>query len=241
MRLCPVAPAALLAMLGLAACSAGSSGTSSRATHSSPSTTAAATSTADAPTATTATTPAHSTHAAGGRGDGRAKQSSPATPAGLTATAGYTTYELCQGTCAGSVPAGLRRPLDLPADDGGPCPITIQAHGPVSPREISAGVGFHRVPGSRWLAASVTWAAAPTYTGPVLIRGEMLGGGALGFGTGATPYDELQLLDPGRGAPRVAGGGRAWVTSTRIRSGGCYAYQVDGTDFSEVVVFRAVG
>jgi hypothetical protein len=80
-----------------------------------------------------------------------------------------------------------------------------------------------------------------TYTGPVLIRGEMLGGGALGFGSGATPYDELQLLDAGKGAPHVAGGGRAWVTSTRIRSGGCYAYQVDGTGFSGVVVFRAVG
>jgi hypothetical protein len=69
----------------------------------------------------------------------------------------------------------------------------------------------------------------------------MLGGGALGFGAGATPYDELQLLDGGRGAPRIAGGGRAWVTYTRIRAGGCYAYQVDGTGISEVVVFRAVG
>jgi hypothetical protein len=96
------------------------------------------------------------------------------------------------------------------------------------------------VSGSQWLAASVTWVAAATYTGPVLIRGEMLGGGALGFGTGATPYDELQLLDAGKGAPHVAGGGRAWVTTTRIRSGGCYAYQVDGTGFSEAVVFRAV-
>jgi hypothetical protein len=26
-----------------------------------------------------------------------------------------------------------------------------------------------------------------------------------------------------------------------VRSAGCYAYQVDGTSFSEVVVFRAVG
>jgi hypothetical protein len=31
------------------------------------------------------------------------------------------------------------------------------------------------------------------------------------------------------------------VTYTRIRAGGCYAYQVDGTGISEVVVFRAVG
>ena len=69
----------------------------------------------------------------------------------------------------------------------------------------------------------------------------MIGGGALGFGTGTMPYDELQLLDAGQGAPRVAGGGRAWITYTRVQAGGCYAYQVDGTSFSEVVVFRAVG
>jgi hypothetical protein len=79
-----------------------------------------------------------------------------------------------------------------------------------------------------------------TYAGPLLIRGAMLGGGAIGFGTGAVPYDELQLLDAGQGAPRVVGGGRAWITYTRVRSGGCYAYQVDGTTFSEIVVFRAV-
>ena len=138
------------------------------------------------------------------------------------------------------MPASLRRPLSLPSDDGGPCPITINPHGPVSPRELPAGVGFHGVSGSQWLEAQVTWTAVGGYTGPLLIRGAMLGGGPLGFGTGAVPYDELQLLDAGRGAPRVTGGGRAWITSTRVRSGGCYAYQVDGTGFSEVVVFRAV-
>jgi hypothetical protein len=113
--------------------------------------------------------------------------------------------------------------------------------GPVGPRQISAGVGFHTVPGSAWLGAQVTWVAAGSYRGPILIRGARLGGGALGFGSGARPYDELQLLDAGRGAPAVAGNGRAWVTYTRIPSAGCYAYQVDGTTFSEVVVFRAVG
>ncbi|MFZ1995524.1 MAG: hypothetical protein WAU75_15540, partial [Solirubrobacteraceae bacterium] len=145
-----------------------------------------------------------------------------------------------QGTCTGSVPPALRRSLDLPADDGGPCPITINAHGPVSPREVAAGVGFRRIATGRWLGAEVTWMASGSYTGPLLIRGEMLGGGALGFGTGAVPYDELQLLAAGQGAPRVASGGRAWITYSRILSGGCYAYQVDGTSFSEVVVFRAV-
>ncbi len=198
-------------------------------------------------TATTATASSQTTSTTTGAPNGRRGRRGhgdnglPAAPAGLTQTAGYGTYERCQGTCTGSVPASLRRPLDLPDSDLGPCPISINSSGPVSPRELPAGVGFHTVRGSQWLEAEITWTAVGGYKGPLLIRGAMLGGGALGFGAGAVPYDELQLLDAGQGAPRVTGDGRAWITNTRIRSGGCYAYQVDGTSFSEMVVFRAVG
>jgi hypothetical protein len=94
--------------------------------------------------------------------------------------------------------------------------------------------------GSSWLAGRVTWTAAGGYKGPVLIRGRELGGsGAVGFGEGRTPYDELQLLDTGHGAPAASGGGRAWLSYTRVRAPGCYAYQVDGTSFSSVIVFHA--
>ncbi len=216
MRLGAAALAALLVTLTLGACGAGTSSSSS------------------SPPATTAT--------GAGTGDTTATSTSTGAPAPLTATKGYATYEACRGTCTGSVPASLRRPLKLPDGDGGPCPITVGAAGPVSPHELSGGVGFHSVPGSQWLGTQVTWLATGAYAGPILIRGAMLGGaGRVGFGTAVKPYDELQLLDAGRGAPRVAGNGRAWVTYSRIRSGGCYAYQVDGTGFSEVIVFRAVG
>jgi hypothetical protein len=252
--------------LALAACGAGGTKASSSATTSSPAATgtgASGTDTTSAGTGTgttaagsgTGTTPgatgagttsagSQTTSAAsssGGRGGkGHKGNGLPAAPAGLAQAAGYGTYERCQGTCTGAVPAALRRPLKLPSDDGGPCPITVNAQ-PASPRELPAGVGFRRVSASQWLVAEVTWNVPGSYTGPLLIRGEMLGGGgALGFGTGEVPYDELQLLDAGRGAPRIAGGGRAWITYSRIRSGGCYGYQVDGTGFSEVVVFRAV-
>jgi hypothetical protein len=94
--------------------------------------------------------------------------------------------------------------------------------------------------GSLWRAAQVTWSSAPSYTGPVLIRGAELGGtGAVGFGEGRVPYDELQLLAPGMGASRPPGGGREWLSFTRVRRPGCYAYQVDGTSFSTVIVFHA--
>ena len=32
-----------------------------------------------------------------------------------------------------------------------------------------------------------------------------------------------------------------WPSYTRVRSAGCYLYQVDGTSFSELIVFQAVG
>jgi hypothetical protein len=83
--------------------------------------------------------------------------------------------------------------------------------------------------------------ASGSYTGPILIRGRQLdGNGAMGFGQGSTPYDELQLLDAGRQAPTMTDGGRAWLSTTRVTASGCYAYQVNGTGFSEVIVFRAV-
>jgi hypothetical protein len=262
-RRCGVAAVGLLITLALSACSVGSHASSSTDTDTArtgsagtgtagtgaASTGTAGTQTAGTETAGTGTastsspTTNTSTQAGHGHGGGKDKKGNglPAAPDGLVQTTGYATYERCAGTCTGSVPASLRRPLHLPSDDGGPCPITISPPGPASPRLLPAGVGFTMVNGSDWPAAPVTWAVSGSYTGPLLIRGRLLGSGdALGFGTGTIPYDELQLLDAGRGAPRIQGGGRAWVTDVRVRASGCYAYQVDGTNFSEVVVFRAI-
>jgi hypothetical protein len=211
---------ALVGILGaVTGCGAGS--TTSAGSASAPSSIGLGTAASTAPTTTTTA-------------------ASAATRARPTTTSGYRTYELCQGTCTGSVPAGLRRPLRLPSLDGGPCPVTIHADGPVSP-STSTEVGFSSITGSRWLGAEVTWSAIGGYSGPVLIRGGEIGGvSPLGFGEGRTPYDALELLDAGRVAPRVPGGGRAWITYTRVLGAGCYAYQVDGTSFDEVIVFRAV-
>jgi hypothetical protein len=86
----------------------------------------------------------------------------------------------------------------------------------------------------------VTWASTPSYRGPVLIRGGELGGAhPVGFGEGHVPYDELQLLKPGASSPGAPAGTREWPSYTRVRTAGCYAYQVDGTTFSTVIVFRA--
>jgi hypothetical protein len=164
----------------------------------------------------------------------------PAAPAGLARTGGYDTYELCRGDCSGHVPASLRRPLHLPHSTGSGCPVSDTS----TPVSISGGprLAAQRFVGSHWLAAHVTWRAAVGYHGPILIRGRRLdGGGAVGFGEGHTPYDELQLLNSGRGEATTSGGGRAWLSLTRVQHPGCYAYQVDGMDFSHVIVFRVRG
>jgi hypothetical protein len=200
------------------------------------------------PTSTTRTTSTtHSTSTTATTAQARVRTAPPPTPSGtpaapdgLSQTTGYGTYELCASACSGSVPTALRRPLALPHGSATSCP-TSQGRGPVKPVG-SAQLAVTPFIGSSWRGARVTWSSAPSYTGPVLIRGRQLGGaGAVGFGEGRVPYDELQLLARGMGAPRAPGGGREWLSSTRVRSPGCYAYQVDGTSFSSVIVFRAVG
>jgi hypothetical protein len=165
----------------------------------------------------------------------------PLAPAGLARTGGYDTYELCRGNCAGHVPASLRRPLHLPRSAGSK---SCSVSGGETPVSMAGGprLTAQRFVGSRWLAAHVTWRAAVGYNGPILIRGRRLGGaGVVGFGEGHRPYDELQLLDSGRGEATASGGGRAWLSLTRVEHPGCYAYQIDGTSFSRVIVFRVHG
>ena len=91
-----------------------------------------------------------------------------------------------------------------------------------------------------WGGQKVLWVVHPRYRGPVLIRGRRLDGPDLvRFERGDVPPAELRIerttsdgvTDPGRGRPSF----------TRLRRPGCYGYQIDGTTFSRVIVFRAVG
>jgi hypothetical protein len=93
--------------------------------------------------------------------------------------------------------------------------------------------------GSSWGGQVLKWIGDAAYTGPALIRGRQLDGPhRLGFGSGKIPYSEMQLA-PGKGDPAV-GGWRGWGGYARFRAAGCYGVQVDGTSFSEVIVFKAV-
>jgi hypothetical protein len=95
--------------------------------------------------------------------------------------------------------------------------------------------------GGPWFGDKVFWYSLPTYLGPVLIRGRRLDGSQLvRFNGGRLPSSELRI-EPGEtvswhGQPR---GSRGVPSGVRIIAPGCYGFQIDGTTFSQVVIFKA--
>ncbi len=106
----------------------------------------------------------------------------------------------------------------------------LQFHYPPQPGQLWFG--------SKWSGQKVLWIARPSYRGPVLIRGRQLDGPhELRFEGGLNPARELRLTSVGGYSP---GGWQNRPSYTRLRAPGCYGWQVDGTTFSRVVIFRAV-
>ncbi len=163
-----------------------------------------------------------------------------------------------------------RRPLHLPVVKAGmPCPLAPARQvtpkygiglgdGPVYP----VGLGYTSTlayavadafgdGSSAWGGQKVLWIVSPAYQGPVLVRGSRLdGSGVLRFNGGlvqstyngnwttAPLLTELRLAGNGSGSD--TGEFSTWVSYTRLQVPGCYVYQVDGHDFSEIIVFEAV-
>jgi hypothetical protein len=158
---------------------------------------------------------------------------------------------------SGDVWQALRRPLHLPTiAPSAVCPAALERRvtpgfspaigdGPV----YAAGPwssGRYSIDGAAnkqgWYYLKVLWISRPEYTGPILIRGAQIDGpNALLFGSSLIVQDllpELQL-PAGSGGSDPSGWGN-WPSYTMPRAPGCYAYQVDGTSFSEVIVFQVV-
>jgi hypothetical protein len=184
------------------------------------------------------------------------------TAGGLASPVGYGSFCPPIGVCPvlGGVPATFFRALHLPdVRAGGPCPVSaahsldarfgqglgdgpIFAAGPIAkaPLRFQYPLAANsQYQGSAWGGGNVWWVSSASYDGPVLIRGEQLDGfHPMGFAMGKpyTAYGNLQLstgLSDG-GSPR------SWLSTILLRAPGCYGYQIDGTDFSEVIVFSAV-
>lgn len=146
--------------------------------------------------------------------------------------------------------ASLLRPLHIPPiGKGGTCPASRVSFTSYAGPKIGSGpvyaaqaspLAVTKSAGSTWYGGRVTWVAAPGYRGPILIRGRQIAGaGAVGFGEGHVPQDELRLLTATKKSRGEPAGAREWPSFTRVPVSGCYAYQVDGNNFSEVIVFPA--
>jgi hypothetical protein len=101
---------------------------------------------------------------------------------------------------------------------------------------------------SAWGFQEVVWAIRPAYNGPILVRGRQIDGPNLVLFNGG--IDQNQFVGSWSNAPlltelRLVGNPDGltwsyWGTYTRLLAPGCYAYQVDGLDFSYIIIFRAV-
>jgi hypothetical protein len=155
---------------------------------------------------------------------------------------------------SGRCPVSSARPARSLTAEFGTAPAL--GAGPVYPL-VGPGVGGHTatllvfpshrfIPNSNppqrgvagWLGEKVLWTANPRYRGPLLIRGARLDEpGSLLLQADMSKHAVKSLkLDV-----RPSSGGQWWVapSETYVPTVGCYAYQVDGTSFSEVLVFRA--
>jgi hypothetical protein len=146
--------------------------------------------------------------------------------------------------------AALRRPLRLSTlKPDAPCPVArahrvdpafaeVLGDGPAYPTDSAGAWRDGRIEGG-WYYAKVLWVANPAHPGPFLVRGRQLDGPReLRFGEGPQPGAEL-LLPAGGEARSPDSDWFNWPSYSRLRGGGCYAYQVDGASGSRVIVFRA--
>lgn len=99
---------------------------------------------------------------------------------------------------------------------------------------------------NNWGGVLVTWQIAQSYTGTVLIRGRQIDGNSpVMFNGGVTEKATnpsgtepmLETLTLKGGLPGESWS--TWRTYTRLKTAGCYAYQIDGANFSYTVVFEA--
>jgi hypothetical protein len=154
----------------------------------------------------------------------------------------------------------LHRPLHLPrVAAGAPCPVSRTRPVRLAPRDVFPlpGLGpaypvlgadtvlsflWPPLPsqpdfyGTGWSGNKVMWIVSAAYRGPVLVRGRQLDGGSfVRFDVGSPPPAELRIGTQ----PTGAGAVRRVPGYTRVRTPGCYAYQIDGATFSRTVIFEA--
>jgi hypothetical protein len=139
------------------------------------------------------------------------------------------------------------RPVHFPRiKPGAPCPSTpghavktvgfsvlALGDGPVEPGIAGGQVNAWS---GGWFGFKTLWFVLPSYQGPVLIRGARIDGdGPIGFGE--NPSIGHLILPPGPTLNDTTDGYRTAPGGTYVGGPGCYAWQIDGLSFSDIVVF----
>jgi hypothetical protein len=161
----------------------------------------------------------------------------------------------------GPIPAALKRPLHFPLlRPGERCPATpgtpigngyfagvALGSGEVRPLIASVGDLRHGVadldpaetPG--WREFKTLWFSVPRYQGPFVIRAERLdkpGPVRLG-GSGELPASATPIVVPPGPTLNSYNGWRTVPSGMWAKAPGCYAWQVDGLTFTEIIVVKA--
>jgi hypothetical protein len=167
-------------------------------------------------------------------------------PPASTATTGLVSIVTLPPPAA--VPEALRRPLRLPGLRGdGSCPASFVAGPPmtaVNPvAAVAVGGGpvypvlFRTANGRLDRSAVAYWDAPEPLGGVAIVRGHRLGapGDRIRFRDDDDRLRPTHVLDPAAAYPGAAQG--RWWRPTRLRAGaGCYGLQIDGPNFSQVLV-----
>ncbi len=195
--------------------------------------------------------------------DGTAISSSQQ-PSKATSTASGTASPSSSNSTIASLES---KPLRLPSvGAGGTCPVSQIRSGVVPGRQYALGNGpvylvvqnatptllYNSAPfigdtSSGLGGTRSIWAVDPHYQGDVLIRGQQLNGnnplrfnGGLGQVSSNPQGTEPVLNNLVLNAQQAQNSSWAsFITFTRLQAPGCYGIQVDGQNFSEVIVFQA--
>jgi hypothetical protein len=143
-----------------------------------------------------------------------------------------------------ATPPCLRMPARQVIDDFGPLVGDMQVNGgPVylnGPGEDGAIQVPETPQEDGGYYTRVMFVTDGSYDGPMLVR-PAAGSGPIGFtlgGIDATPPTEWHLDGPGGTTPTP--GVRHWIVYLRFSGPGCHALQIDGLDFSSIVVFEVL-
>ena len=162
---------------------------------------------------------------------------------------------VCGTNTSGAIPPELRRALRYPAvTAGGACPVSpvssvaavdipLPALGGGRVRALlgvdTSGVARTGRWNDHWAGAfKAFWVSEGSYQGPFRVRGARVDGpGDIGFGFNS---DIAEVVVPSGPTHDIRAGYRLANTGISVTTPGCYALQVDGTTFSDLIVFRAV-